>query len=213
MTWGSGTHGKLGHGDVKPQPTPKIIDHLTKVNVTAAKVVAGLDHMLLLSDKGELWAWGAGANGETAQNTPVRRMLPHPVLFAPSAKSEHSQDDSSNANGSPESAPTPGPFVDIAAGYQFCVAVAKNGELYSWGNSRNGVLGNGETSGIVSLATKVDTDVTFTKVFASRDHVIALGTGEGAEIVPSPEPEPQPEEANGETPDSQAQVASKSSSS
>lgn len=197
MTWGSGTHGKLGHGDVKPQPVPKIIDHLTKVNVVAVKVLASFDHMLLLSDKGELWSWGAGAYGETAQNSSLRKMVPHPVLFAPSnvESNGHAENGTTLASSAPTSTP-PAVFADIAVGYQFSAAITTDGDLYTWGNARNGVLGNGETSGLVKVATKVSTDVKFTKLSASRDYVIALGSGEGADIVPSPEPAPEePQEA------------------
>lgn len=217
-TWGSGAHGRLGHGDAKPQLTPKIIDHLTKMNVTATKVIAGYDHMLLLSDKGELWAWGAGANGETAQNTTVRRLVPHPVLFATendasvpdASQSQATEPNDSNEEGNQENNVSrraektengntqPGPFVDIASGLNFSVAIAKDGSCYSWGNARNGVLGNGETEGIVRVATKIQTNASFTKVFASRDHVIALGSGEGAPIVQTPEPVAEQETPNGD---------------
>lgn len=215
-TWGSGSHGRLGHGDAKPQLTPKIIDHLTKMNVTAVKVIAGYDHMLLLSDKGEIWAWGAGSNGETAQNTTVRRLVPHPVLFAtenhassPDLSNGHTTDlTNSNEDGKQENGvskngqksengnPQPGPFVDIASGLNFSIAIAQDGSCYSWGNARNGVLGNGETEGIVRVATKIQTNVSFTKVFASKDHVIAFGSGEGAPIVQTPEPAVEAETAN-----------------
>jgi alpha-tubulin suppressor-like RCC1 family protein len=214
-TWGSGAHGRLGHGDVKPQLVPKVIDHLTKMNVNAVKVIAGYDHMLLLSDKGELWAWGAGANGETAQDTTVRRMVPHPVLFA-TPPAEPSSDPAPSQASAPETpvedsdaqitprrrtpppttAPsTPGPFIDIASGLNFSVAITQQGECYTWGNARNGVLGNGQTSGIVRVATKIDTAASFTKVYASRDHVIAFGQGEGAEVVQTPEAPPTEESA------------------
>ena len=181
------------------------------MNVNAAKVIAGYDHMLLLSDKGELWAWGAGANGETGQNTTVRRMVPHPVLFASlttestesTKETEASEgtatprtgDEASPDNETPRrsravspspSSSTPGPFIDIATGKNFSVAITQSGELYSWGNARNGVLGNGQTEGITWVATKVETNVAFTKIFAARDHVIGFGSGEGAPVVQPP---------------------------
>lgn len=148
--------------------------------------------MLLLSDKGELWSWGASAHGETAQNSSLRRMVPHPVLFANNAKvaeSNGSDAPTPSVSTAPTSTP-PGVFVDIAVGFQYSAAITSDGALYTWGNGRNGVLGNGTTSGLVNVATKVDTDVKFTKLAASRDYVIALGSGEGADIVPSPEPAP-----------------------
>lgn len=257
-TWGSGSHGRLGHGDVKPQLVPKVIDHLTKKDVTAVKVVAGYDHMLLLSDKGEIWAWGAGAHGETAQNSSVRKLVPHPVLFysaptTPSPQTPPPQDGvssgtsssalSTDPNGTAtsdngttatttsessaatqgsaasqrraaESAAeaitqafaTHGPFVDIGIGRNFSVAINQRGECYTWGAARNGVLGNGVNEGIVALATKIESDVKFTKIFVSRDHVIALGSGEGAPIaqkVDEPAPnttEPSPDAAAPSTP-------------
>lgn len=238
-TWGSGAHGRLGHGDVKPQLAPKVIDHLTKMNVTAVKVIAGYDHMLLLSDKGELWTWGAGANGETAQNTTVRRMLPHPVLFQsniptpslespPEATSQQTSQEASNSEAGSqndsqgessasndasdekkheEEVPAAsnkrqtqvieeahGPFVDIGTGRNFSIAINQRGECYSFGNARNGVLGNGKTEGITALATRIESQVNFTKVFVSRDHVIALGSGEGAPIVHAAPAPANPEE-------------------
>jgi alpha-tubulin suppressor-like RCC1 family protein len=207
-TWGSGSHGRLGHGDVKPQLAPKVIEHLTKMNVTAVKVLAGFDHMLLLSDKGELWTWGAGANGETAQNTTVRRMIPHPVLFyTPSTTSDlpngHGPVSETSTEGEEKPVPVAalpvdpvnhGPFVDIGIGRNFSVAINSKGECYTWGNPRNGVLGNGLKEGLVFTATKIDSDVKFSKVFVSRDHVIALGEGQGAPVDQAPVVIPNPEE-------------------
>lgn len=208
------------------------------MNVTAVKVIAGYDHMLLLSDKGEIWSWGAGAHGETGQNSSVRKTVPHPVLFAappPSASTPTpgSQPDTSSSQPQPTStsvesenqssttprttsesapsltplqerraasaSPTPvnvhGPFVDIGIGRNFSVAINQRGECYTWGSARNGVLGNGQTEGLVTAATKIDSAVSFTKIFVSRDHIIALGSGEGAPIAQKqPEPEPVPSE-------------------
>jgi len=205
------------------------------MNVTAVKVIAGYDHMLLLSTDGELWTWGAGANGETAQNTTVRRMIPHPVLFQAVTSSptsgysiseastqqnsgEESKSDDINEstpNGSNEdkaseeakstsnSATTSrqqqqqqraeevhGPFIDIGIGRNFSIAINQRGECYSFGNARNGVLGNGKTEGVVALATRIDTQANFTKVFVSRDHVMAFGSGDGALIAQPPPPPP-----------------------
>ena len=162
--------------------------------------MASLDHMLLLSDKGELWSWGASAHGETAQNSSLRRMLPHPVLFANNTNVTESNgsDAATPAVVSKPTSTAPGVFVDIAVGFQFSAAITSDGALYTWGNGRNGVLGNDTTSGLITVATKVDTDLKLTKLAASRDYVIALGSGEGAEIVPSPEPAPV-ELAEGET--------------
>lgn len=154
-TWGSGGHGRLGHGDAKNQSEPKMIESLSKIGIAAVKVSCAYDHFLLLSDKGEVWSWGSGSYGETGQSNTNRCLIPKPIIF---------EDQECEKN-----------IVDIATGLNFSVIINKKGECFTFGKADFGNLGNGKDEGKCLLATKIDSNIIMKKVFASRDHVIALG--------------------------------------
>ena len=54
-SWGYGGDGRLGHGDEQCQLTPRRVEELTNVRVTA--VAAGCGHSLAVSAAGKLYSW------------------------------------------------------------------------------------------------------------------------------------------------------------
>jgi len=58
-TWGSGSGFHLGHGVAAAQPTPKRVEALRRVKVTAAAICAG--HTLVAGEDGVVWGFGLRA--------------------------------------------------------------------------------------------------------------------------------------------------------
>ena len=82
FSWGEGAFGALGHGDLLPQPQPRLLHALHGRRVLA--VACGVWHTaaLLQSEQqdsaagGELWAWGDGDRGQRGDGK--RGCLPLP---------------------------------------------------------------------------------------------------------------------------------------
>jgi alpha-tubulin suppressor-like RCC1 family protein len=91
----------LGHGDTKPQPKPKLIEALGKLDGKVAGIAIGYNHSVARMDNGQLWVWGAGRNGELAQPTTNRALLPKLVPLSEKV-----------------------PFKTIGVGYQYTIAVS-----------------------------------------------------------------------------------------
>mmetsp|Transcript_18138 Transcript_18138/g.24888 ORF Transcript_18138/g.24888 Transcript_18138/m.24888 type:complete len:325 (+) Transcript_18138:496-1470(+) len=143
--WGSGSGGKLGMGDTADRAEPCLVNRLKGRLVL--QVVAATWHSMALVlhppmlKGGWLYSWGSGYQGQLAQGTVSVALLPTPVDY----------------------------FIklhlliqSVAAGPLHCLAVTKEGELYSWGSNVGGCLGR----------KIVERDVVFT---ATPGHVAGFG--------------------------------------
>lgn len=152
FSWGSGAHGRLGHGDTTDVVSPKMIEQISNISIVPKKVVAGYDHTAILTDKGEVYIWGAGSHGELGFGMVSRQKTPVLLDFSKNVA-----------------------IKDIVLGYQFTVAIAQNGDCYTWGNTLKGRLGNGVDDGtLVEEPTKVELEKPVLSVFGGKDHVIVL---------------------------------------
>ena len=124
-TWGKGEFGALGHGDVKDKMTPRVLDELRGVRV--ADIACGTGHSLVVSEGGDVYAWGWNSKGQCG--------LP------PQA-----------ANTEAVCSPTMiGSLLGmsvrgVACGAAHSLAVTANGEVLSWGLGGSGQLGHGDYS-------------------------------------------------------------------
>ncbi len=84
-------------------------------------VVAGHDHTLAITTKGEVYAWGVGGNGQLGLGDYQARMVPTAVNL-------------------------PGPAVQVAAGWGHSLALLADGRVFAWGNNTSGQLGDGTTT-------------------------------------------------------------------
>jgi hypothetical protein len=77
FSWGHGFYGQLGHGDEQLQPSPKRVEALRGVWVSAASVA--WHHALGLAEDGRVYAWGKP--GPIVLNDPLvtSALLPKPV--------------------------------------------------------------------------------------------------------------------------------------
>lgn len=74
FSWGSNNYGQLGHGSRDTETIPKRVD--TLLDCVIKDVACGANHSLVLSQDGELFVWGNGANGRLGLNTIESRLTP-----------------------------------------------------------------------------------------------------------------------------------------
>lgn len=79
------------------------------------KISCNYNHTLVLTDSGEVFSFGTGLHGELGNGESSHETIPCKVLF-----------DNDNR------------IVDIGTGKHHSVAVASDGELYTWGRSNFG---------------------------------------------------------------------------
>jgi alpha-tubulin suppressor-like RCC1 family protein len=129
--WGTGAWGRLGTGNQDDAGVPR---HVTLPNgALAAHVSAGAYHTLVLSNRGELFAFGWNKNGRCGlgRKHPTLLVLnPEPVPFFASLRAEAE----SSGNKIPQ-------IVSIEAGQGSSFALLDDGRLFVWGSGSFGVLG------------------------------------------------------------------------
>ena len=111
--WGWGSHGRLGLGDTNDRLVPTLVGAEEVFGGSQVRTVAcGNVHVLAVTEAGELWTWGRGAQGRLGLNDEQARLVPtrvDPQHFA------HA------------------PISAVAAGVQHSAAVTAGGALYTWG--------------------------------------------------------------------------------
>lgn len=124
-SWGNNSMGQLGNGArgnliIYPNPDPKtIMDNV-------ATVSTGLNHTMAIRTDGSLWAWGDNRYGQFGfvYGASIPAMTPYssyPVrILMPSIST-------------------------VSVGANHTVAIREDGRLLTWGNNRDGQLGNGTT--------------------------------------------------------------------
>ena len=118
-SWGEGTFGQLGHGDHVDQLTPRRVEELINVRVTA--VAGGHRHSLAVSGTGALYSWGRGEEGQLGHGDQLHQPLPK-VVEALGQVAVHA----------------------VAASGRHSLALSEAGEVYSWGAGEDGQLGHGD---------------------------------------------------------------------
>lgn len=126
------------------------------------KVIAGNDHTIALDLSGNIWTWGIDKDGQIGTNGSVNsyhtgtdyetssKIQTYPVMLLKDSK-----------------------FKDISAGSDHTVAIDAEGEIWTWGNNKNGQLGNGTTTNS-SIPIKLDTTVKFEKIDAGDQFTVAI---------------------------------------
>ena len=139
-----------------------------------ASVSAGYDHTCAVKISGSLWCWGGNHFGELGDGTTTGSAVPVRVAtrwrdwVAVTASDVHTcaittsrtlwcwgiNDTGELGNGTYSSSTVPvrvatrsGDWASVTAGYLHGCAVKAPGTLWCWGDSENGQLGNGTTTG------------------------------------------------------------------
>jgi alpha-tubulin suppressor-like RCC1 family protein len=123
-SWGNGSGGKLGHGDIKDRYEPTLVQKLAYKSIL--QVEAGTFHSMAIVtyppvlDGGYLYTWGSGFYGQLAQGATTVKSEPTIVEYFVLSHLMIKQ---------------------VSAGAHHCLALTKENELFSWGNNLHGALG------------------------------------------------------------------------
>ncbi|XP_012592732.2 RCC1 and BTB domain-containing protein 2 isoform X1 [Microcebus murinus] len=132
--WGYNGNGQLGLGSSGNQPTPCRIAALQGIRVQ--RVACGYAHTLVLTDEGQVYAWGANSYGQLGTGNKSNQSYPTPVVV----------EKDSSCCGQPRPRPTPdflcgarcARIIEIAACHSAHTSAAKTqgGHVYMWGQCR-----------------------------------------------------------------------------
>ena len=112
--------GAAGHGGSLQANTPQILKPLRDKRITM--IACGESHSMVLTDKGYLYVWGRGFEGQLGIAESIE-------IAATPTYVKHFHNKS---------------VTSIAAGSFYSLAVDDQGSLYSWGEARMGQLGVGK---------------------------------------------------------------------
>ena len=120
-SWGSGSFGKLGHGDAENVRIPRQVEFKRK---RIARVSCGADHSAAVSEGGEILTWGSGSYGNLGHgdNTDVSSPKLVEALLGKQC-------------------------ISVACGSKHTLALTAAGMVYSWGYGGGGRLGCGDSRG------------------------------------------------------------------
>jgi len=114
--WGSGKDGRLGNGKFSNEATPTVIK-----DIRFSKIVCGYHNSFGVSQEGLVYGWGRNENGQLGNGTNINTPIPINVTGFNKIT-----------------------IVDIACGWQHCLALSIEGYLFSWGCGDDGQLGHGD---------------------------------------------------------------------
>ncbi|XP_050956277.1 RCC1 domain-containing protein 1 [Labeo rohita] len=147
-SWGSGSHGQMGHGALTSQEEPQVVEALWGVPIKA--VSAGNWHSASISTGGDLYMWGWNESGQLG--LPSRGLEEEKLRRKSCGNSEHLNEDekkqadvfiSIQAFPALVDVPNVSEISKISCGSRHTAAVTGTGDLYTWGWGHYGQLGHG----------------------------------------------------------------------
>ncbi|XP_048828381.1 RCC1 domain-containing protein 1-like [Brienomyrus brachyistius] len=148
FTWGSGSHGQLGHGELVGETEPRVLEALW--GVAMAGVAAGNWHSVCISSGGDVYTWGWNESGQLGM--PARALNEARRLTGQDAATHLQSDGEEDSRGVFISIQAFPALVDIpedsevtkvSCGSRHTAAVTKTGDLFTWGWGDYGQLGHG----------------------------------------------------------------------
>ncbi|CAD5209195.1 unnamed protein product [Bursaphelenchus xylophilus] len=128
FSWGENKHGQLGHGDRKSRQIPTKIPALQGQNIQ--KVAAGEHFSVFCADRGIVLVCG---HRNYLGNEAKEDLLAPQLIDALLRES----------------------IVDISCGYEHAVGVTETGQVFVWGDGKDGKLGTGNSENIL-IPTQID---------------------------------------------------------
>ncbi|XP_073687954.1 RCC1 domain-containing protein 1 [Garra rufa] len=148
-SWGSGSHGQLGHGALTSQEEPQIVEALWGVPIRA--VSAGNWHSASISTGGDLYMWGWNESGQLG--LPSRGLEKEKLKLKSCGNAEQpiNEDEKKQADvfisiqafPALVDVPNVSEISKISCGSRHTAAVTGTGDLYTWGWGHYGQLGHG----------------------------------------------------------------------
>ena len=161
-TWGYGHTGCLGHGGSGDENRPRMIEGVGGFG-DIKKISASDFFIMALDGQGRIWTWGSGHTGSLGHGGTGKVYRPQLIT--------------SGNNGI--KLPV---FTEISGGYGLSMALDEHGNIWTWGGSANGQLGNGSPAEYTQvlrpgMLTTGYGDVKlpeFAEISAGRSHSMAL---------------------------------------
>ncbi|CAK6958600.1 probable E3 ubiquitin-protein ligase HERC3 [Scomber scombrus] len=149
-TCGSNSCGQLGHD--KPGTSPELVGALDTQKITM--VSCGRAHSMAVNEQGQVFAWGAGEGGQLGLGT-AEAAVRIPRLVKRLCDHRISQ---------------------VMCGNQHCIALSRDGQLFTWGQNTSGQLGlgKGEPSKLFPHPLKSLAGIPLAQITAGGDHSFAL---------------------------------------
>ncbi|XP_050229612.1 PH, RCC1 and FYVE domains-containing protein 1 isoform X2 [Mercurialis annua] len=164
FTYGDGTFGVLGHGNLQSVSQPKEVESLKGLWVqsvacgawhTAAVVDIIPDHFKF-NVVGKLFTWGDGDKGRLGHNDKERKLVPTCVAQLVDYD-----------------------FVQVSCGRMLTVALTNTGKVYTMGSSVHGQLGNPQAKDKTITAVEGKLKEEFAKEISSGSYHVAVLTSVG----------------------------------
>ncbi|KAJ1697066.1 hypothetical protein LUZ63_005578 [Rhynchospora breviuscula] len=158
--WGNGDYGRLGHGGLESQWTPRVCTFFDSISNgdPLVSLSCGGAHTLFLTESGRVFATGLNKFGQLGINSSQTHSVDPVEVLGFHEK-----------------------VVEVSAGYHHSCAVTEDGVLFVWGNNSSGQLGLGKKGKKnVEKPAKVDclVDVKVKMAALGSEHSIAI-TDEG----------------------------------
>ncbi|XP_035993454.1 probable E3 ubiquitin-protein ligase HERC3 isoform X3 [Fundulus heteroclitus] len=147
---GANSCGQLGHG--RDGSSPELVGALDTQKITM--VSCGRAHSMAINEQGQVFAWGAGEGGQLGLGA-VEAAVRIPRLIK--RLCDHS-------------------ISQVMCGNQHCIALSRDGQLFTWGQNTNGQLGlgKGEPSKLSPHPLKSLAGIPLAQITAGGDHSFAL---------------------------------------
>ncbi|XP_062847584.1 RCC1 domain-containing protein 1 [Trichomycterus rosablanca] len=147
-TWGSGSHGQLGHGNLVSEDEPQAVEALWGVPVKS--VTAGGWHSASISAGGDLYVWGWNESGQIG--LPSKGFREDFQKRHSTGKDEMTTNKAEDINDvfiSIQALPAlldvseSAEIIKVSCGSRHTTAITSTGDLYTWGWGQYGQLGHG----------------------------------------------------------------------
>ena len=122
----------------------------TQTTVKLNKISTNGEDSAGLDEKGNIWTWGYNNNGQIGNGQKGDGIYHVPIQVTNGIE-----------------------YVQVSVGDSHMIALDSEGNIWSWGNNREGQLGNGSKGEDVLVPTKVTNGIKYTQISADQ-HCLAL---------------------------------------
>ena len=142
-SWGYNRYGYLGNGE--SGNTVTIPNQVTnETNYT--QIVAGTTTAIALDEDGNIWSWGNNVSGQVGNGEKSDNYVTIPTQISNGTR-----------------------YIQISGGNGHSIALDESGNIWTWGSNYYGQLGNGQSSGNVSVPTQITNGIKYTQISVAAE--------------------------------------------